>query len=632
MNHKKTSWALSFASAALVLSTCILSSAGAEGVAASTVQVAVLNTGSLLNHPEGVAVDAQGDTFIANYGSGITGGGITVIPGPSTRTIFGQQVTPNQAVALNPGSPDLNSLLDNPWGLCVDSRGDLFIANYSYRGPGSIVVIPGASTSSLYGQTVVPGQPIEFNPGTSTTLKPLINDPSGVAINAAGDVVIANYTDGSLLAVPGASTTSLFGKAVTANQPVVLDPGTSGSLFALVRQPGYITFDGAGNLYIDNYMSLNNAIVVIPNSSTTSLFGQTVTANQPTTLNPGDAGSLSALLHFPMGMAFDPMGDLFIANTTTGNDYNIIAIPSEKTSSIQAQKVTGNQPVVYDPGIPGSIAGKLSRPTGMALNLYGQLLVASYNPASITSIGVPPPPAAIPTSKPTAPTNVTAAIANGTATVSFTPGSSGNLATYDQIDLYINGVNQGNVCNVSGASSCQISNLGANTNYTFVVTAVNALGSAASEPSNIVSYVATTTTTTTTTIPTTPTTPTTTTTIPTPIRAQINTTVYFTAGSAVLGTTAKASLQAVAKKIVQSYFTNLSLDGYTDYREAGTRSVTLSQSRNNAVTSYLVTLLKQVHATIPTFVKSAHGVSKQSSNLSLNRKVVVTGTVSFLTK
>ena len=252
------------------------------------------------------------------------------------------------------------------------------------------------------------------------------------------------------------------------------------------------------------------------------------------------------------------------------------------------------------------------------------LFVANYYSANIVSIGVPPPPAAPPTSKPTAPTNVTASIANGTATVSFTPGSSGNLATYDQIDLYINGVNQGNVCNVSGASTCQISNLAGNTNYSFVVTAINALGTAASEQSNTVSYVATTTTTTTTL----PTVPTTTTTLPNSVKAQINTAVFFTTGSAVLGTTAKASLLTVAKKIVQNHFTNLRLDGYTDLREAGSRSVTLSQSRNNVVAAYLVTLLKQLHATSPVFVKSAHGITRQNSNLSLNRKVLITGTAS----
>jgi hypothetical protein len=107
-------------------------------------------------------------------------------------------------------------------------------------------------------------------------------------------------------------------------------------------------------------------------------------------------------------------------------------------------------------------------------------------------------------SKPTAPSNVTASLSNGTATVSFTPGTSGNLPTYNQIDMFINGQAFGNVCNVTGATSCPITNLGPNVSFSFSVTAVNSKGSATSAVSNAVSYASPTTvppTTTTTTVP-----------------------------------------------------------------------------------------------------------------------------------
>ena len=111
-------------------------------------------------------------------------------------------------------------------------------------------------------------------------------------------------------------------------------------------------------------------------------------------------------------------------------------------------------------------------------------------------------------SKPTAPSSVSASMSSGTATVSFSPGSSGNLPTYNQIDMYINGVLAGNVCNVAGTSACPIANLGPDVVFTFTVTAVNSKGSAVSALSNPVSYASTsfalptsTTTTTTTTVP-----------------------------------------------------------------------------------------------------------------------------------
>ena len=154
-------------------------------------------------------------------------------------------------------------------------------------------------------------------------------------------------------------------------------------------------------------------------------------------------------------------------------------------------------------------ASEVAAPIGSYVSVTGSSAPTPCPSGSTTSstgqsacvIVVPP----IVYSKPTSPSNVTASMSNGTATVSFSPGSSGNLPTYNQIDMYINGVLAGNVCNVSGASSCPISNLGPDVSFTFTVTAINSKGSAASALSNSVSYAspsfAMPTTTTTTTVP-----------------------------------------------------------------------------------------------------------------------------------
>ena len=135
-------------------------------------------------------------------------------------------------------------------------------------------------------------------------------------------------------------------------------------------------------------------------------------------------------------------------------------------------------------------------------------LITTINTSSTTTTTTTTTPPII-YSKPTAPSNVTASLNNGTATVSFTPGSSGNLPTYNQIDMLINGQPFGNVCNVTGATSCPISNLGPDAAFSFTVTAINSKGSATSAVSNVVSYASPTTV-----APTTTTTTTTTTTMP----------------------------------------------------------------------------------------------------------------------
>jgi len=75
--------------------------------------------------------------------------------------------------------------------------------------------------------------------------------------------------------------------------------------------------------------------------------------------------------------------------------------------------------------------------------------------------------------------------------------------------MLINGQPFGNVCNVTGATSCPISNLGPDAAFSFTVTAINSKGSATSAVSNVVSYASPTTV-----APTTTTTTTTTTTMP----------------------------------------------------------------------------------------------------------------------
>jgi hypothetical protein len=77
--------------------------------------------------------------------------------------------------------------------------------------------------------------------------------------------------------------------------------------------------------------------------------------------------------------------------------------------------------------------------------------------------------------------------------------------------MYLNGQLFGGVCNLTGANACPIGNLGPDTKFSFIVTAVNDAGRAASAVSNTVTYSAptlltasttsTTTTTTTTTQP-----------------------------------------------------------------------------------------------------------------------------------
>jgi hypothetical protein len=428
--------------------------------------------GALLDSPSQPVVNAAGDLFITNYGNG-TSGGITVVPGVSTTSVYGQSVIPNQPVALNPGDPSLDSLLDNPWGATVSAQGDLFIANFSYLGPGSVVVIPGSSTTSLFGQSVTPNQPVELNPGSSTTFASLVNGPSGIAFDSTGNLFVANFSDGSILAIPSSATTSIYGQSVTPNEPIALDPGTAGSLASLVTQPGALAIDAHGDLYVCDYLA-GNLITVIPSPTTSTVFGQTVTPNQPTTLDPGTPGTLSGLVVSPFGLAFDASGDLFISSSDNISSNQIIVVPSATTSSIFGQSVTPDVPVVLDPGTAGSLGMLLDEPNGLAFDSAGDLFVANYNNNTVTVITaqtVPGPP-----------TDVNAVPSDGQALVSWNaPLDTGGLV----ITGYTATASPGGASCTSTTTSCVITGLKNGSTYSITVTATNAVGT--SEPSDALS-------------------------------------------------------------------------------------------------------------------------------------------------
>jgi sugar lactone lactonase YvrE len=198
------------------------------------------NMGAGLNNPEGVAVDLWGDLFIADEGNNrvveIAGNG-----GPQTTV---------PAIGLF-----------NPRGVAVDAAGDLFIAD---EGNNRIVELPW-SASGWGAQITVPGSGLHH--------------PFGVAVDAAGDIFIADSCDNRVVEEPWTGKT--WGTQTTI-------PATGLSF------PSGVAVDAAGDVFIADVD--NSRVVKMPAGG----GAQTVVA-----------GALS----YPEGVAVDTVGDVFIADT-----------------------------------------------------------------------------------------------------------------------------------------------------------------------------------------------------------------------------------------------------------------------------------------------------------------------------
>jgi trimeric autotransporter adhesin len=256
------------------------------------------------------------------FGRAMTAGDIYNVAGDGTRGYSGN------------GVPAASAELNNPAGVTADAAGNLVIADTdNFR-----VRVVAASTGTFYGQAMTagdiytvagngtPGYSGDGGPATSAELE----DPAGVAFDAAGNLVIAD-TENFRVRVVAASTGTFYGQAMTAGDIyTVAGDGTGGysgdggpATSAELNVPTGVAVDGSGNLVIAD--SGNNRVRVVA-ASTGTFYGRAMTAGDIYTVagngTPGYSGdggpATSAQVDKPRGVAVNGSGDLVIADTGNG--------------------------------------------------------------------------------------------------------------------------------------------------------------------------------------------------------------------------------------------------------------------------------------------------------------------------
>lgn len=225
----------------------------------------VVTTG--LNQPFNIDFDAAGNLYEVDYGSGkilkITPSGtITTLasgygsPGlsslavdPSGNVYFANytnniiyKIATNGTISTFSNS----TLLDQPYGLTLDAAGNLYVANYSsgagngkilkftygnstptvlatgYNGPWGIAF---DASGNLYTSERDGGGLYKVNGGTSKTTIATFTSLRGLAINAAGDYYVADYTNDAIKIIPfGTSTPTSILTGLNNPRGIALDP------------------------------------------------------------------------------------------------------------------------------------------------------------------------------------------------------------------------------------------------------------------------------------------------------------------------------------------------------------------------------------------------------------------------
>ncbi len=286
-------------------------------------------TGAQLAQPYGAAVDSAGNLYIADLGNRlirkVSNGVVTTVAGGGS--------------VLGDNGPATGAQLTWPGGVAVDAADNLYIAE---QGSSRIRKVSNGVIATVAGDGTW-GYGGDNGPATSAQL----SGPWGVAVDSAGNLYIADTRNNRIRKVSNGVITTVAGNGT---------PGFSGdngpASNAQLNGPSGVAVDAAGNLYIAD--SGNYRIRKVSNGVIATVAGSGVTSPAGGGGFSGDYGpATSARLNNPSGVAVDSAGNLYIADT--GNDRIRVLIPSGQVSSPSIAAVTNAASNLPGASAPGEI-------------------------------------------------------------------------------------------------------------------------------------------------------------------------------------------------------------------------------------------------------------------------------------
>src|SRR6266702_1223100 len=356
-------------------------------------------TSAELSLPEGVAVDAAGSLLIAD-----TGNARVRVAAARTGTFYGQAMTAGDIYTVagdgtngfsGDGGPATSAGLSGPVGVAVDAAGNLLIAD---TGDGRVRVV-AARTGTFYGKAMTVGH-IYTVAGTSTqgfsgdggpATKAKLNFPTEVAVDAAGNLLIADFRN-ERVRVVAHKTGTFYGQPMTAGDIyTVAGDGTQGfsgdggpATTAELSSPVGVAVDAAGNLLIADG---GNERVRVAAAHDGTFYGQPMTAGDIYTVAgdgssgfSGDGGPATSAGLDPGRVTVDAAGNLLIADIFNRR----VRVVAASTGTFYGQAMTAGD--IYTVAGDGNFgfsgdggpatSAELSRPEGVAVDATGNLLIA----------------------------------------------------------------------------------------------------------------------------------------------------------------------------------------------------------------------------------------------------------------
>ena len=337
-------------------------------------------------------MDSAGNLYIADTGNirirKVSNGVITTVAGNGTVGFSGDN------------GPATSAQLSGPSGVAVDSAGNLYIAdadNGRIRkvSNGVITTVAGNGAHGFSGDN---------GPATSAQL----NLPSGVALDSAGDLYIADYNNRIRKVSNGVITTVAGGGTSLARQR----PGHQRA----VGSPTAVAVDSAGNIYIADTGNnrirevSNGMIATVAGNGTQGFSGDNGPATSAQLWSPGphrrglgrqplhrrldnnrirkvsngvittvagggtsfsgDNGPATSAQLYPAGVAVDSAGNLYIADASNNR--------IRKVSNGVITTVAGNGTLGFSGDNGPATSAQLCHPAGRRRGLCRQVYIAEF--------------------------------------------------------------------------------------------------------------------------------------------------------------------------------------------------------------------------------------------------------------
>jgi sugar lactone lactonase YvrE len=242
--------------------------------------------------PQGLAVDASGNIFVADYGNNVirkitTAGVVSTVAGNTTAGhVDGAAVSVAE--------------FNSPAGIAVDATGNLYVADYNNN---MIRKITAAGVVSTIAGTLTAGY-INGTTNTTTGTYASFNEPSNLVLDASGNIFVADQGNSAIREItPAAVVTTIAG-----------GPGQS----SLLGYPAGLALDAHGNFYIADVSGR-----IIELTAAKVLYDL---AGSPNVNGFADGSGTLAQFNSPQGIGVDASGNIFVADLNNNRIRKVVIV------------------------------------------------------------------------------------------------------------------------------------------------------------------------------------------------------------------------------------------------------------------------------------------------------------------